>query len=111
MPEGTSESSVSEREADTIRMTDDGLVMPEELVGYTGEMVVEWPSEKMQKQILTLVNPGIPEVCDYICRGVIPNEDAANGVPGGHLRINGVLYEIEDARYLHTGSYQEGDDA
>lgn len=84
--------------AETIRMTDDGLVMPEELVGTTGTLTVEWPSEKMQSQTLQLVEPGIPEVCSYICRGVMPPETAANDVPGSHLRIGGTLYEIVDDR-------------
>lgn len=89
---------MSEREAETIRMTNDGLMLPEEIVGFVGTMEVEWPSETMQMQRISIVDPGIPEVCDYICRGVMPSEDDANGVPGGHLRINGTLYQIEDAR-------------
>lgn len=83
---------------ETVQMTHDGLVMPEDLVGFTGKLTVKWPSEKLQKQIITVVDPGIPEVCEYICRGVMPSETAANGVPGGHLRIGGRLYRIEDVR-------------
>ena len=88
---------------ETVPMTDDGLVMPDELVGFTGRLVVEWPSDKMQKQIINLVDPGLPEVCEDICRGVMPSESAANGVPGGHLRINGSLYKIEDRRSVEPG--------
>lgn len=83
---------------ETLRMTNEGLEMPEELVGFVGDLVVEWPSEKMKKQIITVADPGVPEVWDGICRGVMPSETAANGVPGGHLRIDGELYEIEDGR-------------
>lgn len=82
--------------AGTIEMTDDGLVMPDELVGFTGTLVVEWPSESMQRQRISVVNDGIPEVCEWICRGVMPSDTDANGVPGGHLRINGDLYKITD---------------
>lgn len=82
----------------TIEMTGSGLVMPVDLVGFTGQLVVEWPSEEMQKQILSISEPGLPEVCDYICRGVMPSSSDANGVPGGHLRIGGELYKIEDSR-------------
>lgn len=104
--QGKTWRSGTEPGVETIRMTEDGLVMPEELVGYAGQMVVEWPSEKMQKQTISLVDPGIPEVCDYICRGIMPSEEDANGVPGGHLRINGTLYEIEDDRSRDTGGEQ-----
>lgn len=83
---------------ETIPMTDDGLEMPDELVGFTGNLVVEWPSEKLQTQTMTIQEPGVSEVWNGICRGVMPSETAANGVPGGHLRIDGTLYEIEDER-------------
>lgn len=98
-------SDGSER-AGTIEMTDDGLVMPDELVGFTGILVVEWPSEKLQQQRIRVVNDGVPKVCEWICRGVMPSDIDANGVPGGHLRFNGALYEITDQR--NTGSENGG---
>jgi len=94
----SSEDASRDEQVETIQMTEDGLVMPEELAGFTGQLHVEWPSESMQEQVISIVEPGIPEVCDYICRGVMPSETDANGVPGGHLRIGGDLYKIEDAR-------------
>lgn len=92
--------------AGTIEMTDDGLVMPDELVGFAGILVVEWPSESLQQQRISVVNDGVPKVCEWICRGVMPSGMDANGVPGGHLRFNGDLYEIADQRSTDT---EQGD--
>lgn len=90
---------MSETESvESIRMTDEGLEMPEELVGFTGQLTVKWPNEKISTVRHRVKGDGIPEVCHWICRGLMPSEEAANGVPGGHLQINGTLYEIEDAR-------------
>lgn len=97
-------------EPEMIGMTDDGLVMPDHLVGFVGNLVVEWPNENLQKQIITFVEPGVSEVCEGICRGVMPSETDANGVPGGCLRINGDLYRIDDGlRADGSGGTKWGD--
>lgn len=94
-------SAATEQPA-TLRLLDEGLEMPDHLVGKQGVVELEKPDITMEA---TFDGP-IPEISTAT---VFPTTGKSSpSVPDGHIRIDGDLYEIIDERELnecpHCGS-------
>lgn len=88
-----------------LELTGDGLEAPEHIVGEVGVVTVEKPHLTMEIEFVEPVREIEPELTAFPPTG---KNSPDSSVPEGHLRIDGVLYEIKDARDLsecpHCGS-------
>jgi len=82
---------------DELRLTDDGLEVPEGLVGYTGAVEVVKPN--ISKTVY-YSEPGVAEIDREMVVFPTTGNAQRTGVPPGYVRIQGDLYEIVDDRDL-----------
>ena len=82
----------------TIRMTNKGVEVPEDLIGRTGTVVVVHAGLVVKLQY---VNDGIQQYdTNLIAFPPTDNDIKHPVVPNGHLRIDGQLYRVIDDRDL-----------
>jgi len=89
LTDGGREESMPE----TLRLTDDGLETPKHLVGATGHVKIVKPSISMTQHY---IGDGVPEFSELTV--FPPTKKSKTGVPKGHVRIGGTMYEIQDCR-------------
>lgn len=80
-----------------VRLVDDGLEVPDELVGRTGQIKVEKPEISMT---MSYVGDGVQEIDQNMVVFPPTDKDPIN-VPEGHVRIDGQIYEVVDDREIN----------
>jgi hypothetical protein len=81
----------------TLTLDEDGLHLPEEVRDSLVVMVM-YPEQPLQKVKLNYEPHGAPPFAESPALTTMPSDRDGEHVPGGCLRINGSVYEIEDQR-------------
>jgi len=82
---------------ETLRLTDEGLEVPDDLVGTTGTVRVEKPSIKMN---VSFTGSGAKAFSDHLLSFPTDEDEQLGDVPPGSVRIAGTLYEVIDDRSI-----------
>lgn len=83
------------KQTQKLALTDDGVEVPDYLVGRTGVVTVEKPHLQMD---ITYVGDGVAKYDKELVTFPTTGKTGNPRIPEGHVRIDGTLYEIVDER-------------